>query len=153
MLALLGVVSGCAAVAGGAAAPIERMESEVVRRVNAVRAEHKLAALRTDLALAREARVYSCRMAAERFLGHEAPDGSTLSDRIRAAGKPYRVIGENVAMNVNAGHPVATVVDGWMNSAGHRDNILRPEFTETGVGICRRDARYYFTQLFLRPPP
>ena len=39
-----------------------------------------------------------------------------------------------------------------MTSPTHRDNILSREFTETGVGICRRDAGYYFTQLFLRPP-
>lgn len=90
-------------------------------------------------------------MAAERFLGHEGPDGSTLGDRVRATGKPFRVIGENLAMNVNAADPVAAAVQGWMKSETHRDNILRREFTETGVGICRREARYYFTQLFLRP--
>lgn len=39
-----------------------------------------------------------------------------------------------------------------MKSPSHRDNILSPEYTETGVGVCRRDRTYYFTQLFLRPP-
>lgn len=128
------------------------MEEDLVRRVNEVRRQHGLAALHTDGALATAARAYSCRMAAERFFGHQPPDGSTLGDRVRAAGKPFRVIGENLAMNVNAAAPVAAAVQGWMKSQTHRDNILRAEFTETGVGICRRDARYYFTQLFLRPP-
>jgi uncharacterized protein YkwD len=55
-------------------------------------------------------------------------------------------------MNVDVADPVAAAVQGWMKSRTHRDNILRREFTETGVGICRRDGSYYFTQLFLRPP-
>ena len=131
---------------------IARMEGGLLRRVNDLRRQHGLAPLRRDRALAAAARAYSCRMAAEGFLGHESPDGSTLGDRVRAAGKPFRVIGENLAMNENAAEPVAAAVRGWMKSETHRDNILRDEFTETGVGICRRDTRYYFTQLFLRPP-
>ena len=38
-----------------------------------------------------------------------------------------------------------------MKSAGHRENILRPDFTDTGVGVCRDGTTYYFTQVFLRP--
>jgi uncharacterized protein YkwD len=150
-LATVVCTAGGGAPASDAAPSIERMEADLVRRVNAARRERALTALKTDRALASAARAYSCRMAAERFLGHEAPDGSTLADRIRATGKPYRLLGENLAMNVNAADPVAAAVTGWMKSESHRENILRAEFTETGVGICRRDTRHYFTQLFLRP--
>jgi hypothetical protein len=118
-VAIVGLAAVVCAACGGApasdAAPsIERMEADLVRRVNAARRERALTALKTDRALASAARVYSCRMAAERFLGHEAPDGSTLADRIRATGKPYRLLGENLAMNVNAADPVAAAVTGWM---------------------------------------
>lgn len=132
--------------------PIERLQRELVRRVNDVRRQHGLPALEPDPALGKTARDYSCLMADERFLGHESPRGGTLANRVRQSGKPFRVLGENLAMNVNAREPVAAAVEGWMKSPRHRDNILRPEFTETGVGICRRDTAYYFTQIFLRPP-
>ena len=148
-MAVLGLTAVVCAT-GDAAPSIERMEADLVRRVNAARREHKLPPLQTDGALAGVARAYSCRMAAERFLGHEAPDGSTLADRVRGTGKAYRLVGENLAMNVNVGDPVAAAVAGWMKSASHRENILRAEFTQAGVGICRRDTRHYFTQLFLR---
>ncbi len=128
------------------------MEDEIVRRVNEIRRRHGLTILVSDRALAKTARAYSCRMAEEQFLGHQAPDGSTLGDRVRAAGKPVRAIAENLAMNVNAVQPAATAVHGWMKSQAHRDNILKAEYSETGVGICRHQERYYFTQLFLRPP-
>jgi uncharacterized protein YkwD len=150
---LLGVAVGCvAATRSERPASIAGMEAEVVRRVNGIRGQQGLAALASDRVLAKTARAYSCRMADERFLGHQAPDGSTLRDRVRAAGKSFRAIGENLAMNVNASKPVATAVQGWMRSQGHRDNIVNSEYTQTGVGICRRETRYYFTQLFLRPP-
>jgi uncharacterized protein YkwD len=153
VVAALCATVGYATAAGDeGAARIDRMEQEVVRRVNAVRRQHGRAPLERDRALARTARDYSCRMAAHRFFSHQPPDGSTLADRIRAAGKPYEVVGENLAMNVDVADPVAAAVQGWMKSRTHRDNILRREFTETGVGICRRDGSYYFTQLFLRPP-
>ena len=151
ILLVLCIGAGCAATGRGAPVPVERMEAEAVRRVNQLRREHRLLPLQRDEALTSVARAYSCRMAAERFLGHEAPDGSTLADRVRATGKRYRLVGENLAMNLNAADPVAAAVGQWMKSESHRQNILRAEFTETGVGVCRRDTRHYFTQLFLRP--
>jgi uncharacterized protein YkwD len=138
----------------GATAPpkIETLEGEMVRRVNEVRRQHGLPPLKHDPALGKTARDYSCLMADERFLSHESPRGGTLADRARESGKLFRVIGENLAMNVNAREPLAAALRGWMKSRTHRDNILGPEYTETGVGICRRDTAFYFTQIFLRPP-
>ncbi len=56
-------------------------------------------------------------------------------------------IGENIPQ------PVPTAIDGWMKSPGHRDNILRPIFTQTGVGVWQEGDKYYITQLFLLPFP
>jgi uncharacterized protein YkwD len=128
------------------------MESEVVRRVNQVRGEHGAPPLRGDPALTRVAREYSCALARRDTLSHTGASGQTVADRIRAAGKTYREVGENLASTLNARDPVRTAVEGWMQSPGHRQNILRETFTETGVGICRdAGGTLYFTQLFLRP--
>ena len=151
-VAVLGAVACGTAASPARPVPVAGLEDEIVRRVNDIRRQHSLAPLATDRTAAQAARAYSCRMASEGFVGHQAPDGSTLADRVRALGKPFRAAGENLAMNANAAEPAAIAVQGWMQSTDHRENILRPEYTQTGVGVCRRDARYYFTQLFLRPP-
>jgi uncharacterized protein YkwD len=136
---------------GGGDDRIRRMEHEVLRRVNGLRQEHGLAPLESHRVLAEVARQYSCRMARQKFFGHEAPGGETLADRLHEAGQSFRVVGENLAANVNATDPVAAAVHGWMKSPGHRQNLMRSNFTKTGVGICRARSGYYFTQVFVRP--
>lgn len=134
-----------------AATAVEAMAVRVVDAVNRIRRKHGLGALERDPALGRVARNYACRMASEHFFSHRPPGGGSVAQRVGKAGKAFRVVGENLAMNENAGDPVATAVDGWMHSEGHRKNILLPTVTQTGVGVCRIGADYYFTQVFLRP--
>ena len=144
--------SGTARPTGAApSAEIAAMEREVVERINAIRQERDLQLLATDQVLSQVARDYSCLMARRDFFRHTGPDGDTVADRVRQAGKEYHLVGENLARNTNAPDPVAAAVEGWMASAGHRENILRAGFTETGVGVCREGARYYFTQIFMQP--
>lgn len=131
---------------------VATMERQVVERVNEIRREHGAQPLEVDRELARIARDYSCRMARQEFFAHEAPDGGGIGGRLRAARKPFRAVGENLARNLNAPDPVDAAFGGWMQSEGHRKNILRQSFTETGVGICRSERGYHFTQIFLRPP-
>lgn len=145
--------------AGGGARPsstqppaeIAAMEREVVQQINAIRQERGMGALQPNPTLAQVARDYSCLMARRDFFSHTGPDGDTVADRVHEAGVAYRLVGENLARNTNAPQPVEAAVQGWMNSEGHRENILRAGFTETGVGVCRDDARYFFTQVFLQP--
>jgi uncharacterized protein YkwD len=128
------------------------MESAVWERINAVRRSRKLAPLKVNERLVRVAREYSRQMATRRFFRHEGADGTRPADRARAGGVPYEMLGENLFMSENVREPVPAAVKGWMESDGHRENILRPEFTETGIGVwCEGDA-CYFTQEFLRPP-
>lgn len=134
------------------ASAVDVKEREVAERVNALRREHQRPLLRADDTLARVAREYSCELARRGTLSHTDAAGKSVADRVRAAGKNYRVVGENLASNTNARDPVAAAIKEWMRSKGHRDNILRPDFTETGVGVCRSGPTYYFTQVFLRPP-
>jgi uncharacterized protein YkwD len=128
-----------------------RIEQAIARRVDEIRVAHRLRPLARDAALARVARRHACWMAGRGRLSHEGPAGETLAERVRAAGRSYQTVAENLASSVNAADPVTAAIDGWMGSRGHRDNILREDVTRTGVGVCRRGPAYYVAQVFLRP--
>src|SRR3954470_20872575 len=82
---------------------------------------------------------YSARMVTENFFAHESPDGTTLESRLTAAhyiapnGDWF--VGENLAWGQGSLATARNIMVAWMNSAGHRHNILEPEFTEVGIGI------------------
>jgi len=82
---------------------------------------------------------YSARMVAENFFAHQSPDGSTLTSRLTAAGyiSPDGdwTVGENIAWGQGNLATARNIMVAWMNSPGHRHNILTGEFTEVGVGI------------------
>lgn len=107
-------------------------EQQVLQLVNEERARESLEPLTFDPLLAQAARTHSTNMARQDFFGHTGNDGSDCIDRIRATGFTRNVpLGENIA----AGHTTAeSVVDGWMDSPGHRANILNSAFTRLGVG-------------------
>src|SRR5580765_2736917 len=140
-----------AAPAAGADPSPSEVEADVVRHVNAARGEEMRPPLRVDPDVARIAREYSCALLRRGTLSHTGADGTTVADRIRAAGKSYIALGENLASSTGTREPAEAAMNGWMASAGHRENIMRPDFTDTGVGVCRDGATYYVTQLFLRP--
>ena len=78
------------------------------------------------------------------YFSHTSPTYGSPFDMMKQFGITYRTAGENIAM----GYPTAeAVVDGWMNSEGHRANILNASFTEIGVGYVA-DGNYY-TQMFI----
>ena len=150
----LGVAVALAAAVSRAAEPappVDQIERRAVQRINAVRGEHMRPPLRADPDLGRLARAYSCALLRRGDLSHTDADGKTVADRVTAAGKPFLAVGENLASSVGEGDPLATAIDAWMRSPAHRENILRPDFTDTGVGVCRDGTTYYFTQIFLRP--
>jgi uncharacterized protein YkwD len=131
---------------------IEVMERNVANRVDEIRAAHGRGRLTRDAILARVARRHACWLSGRGTLSHQGPSGETVGDRVRAGGRSFRTVAENLARSVNVPDPVAAAIDGWMRSPGHRENILREDVTETGVGICRVGAAaYYVTQVFLRP--
>lgn len=128
-----------------------QMEAAVREQINQVRLQNGLNALSNNEQLAQVARNYSQQMARDNFFSHTGSDGSTLAERVEAGGVRYRVVGENLFKSTNAPEPVPLAVEGWMESQGHRENILRPVFTETGIGVWQEGNTYYITQLFLRP--
>lgn len=95
------------------------------------------------------ARAHSQDMVDRDFFGHENPDGNDAFDRMDNAGIQYNGAGENVARN-NFADPVARAIAGWMESQGHRDNILRETFTHSGMGVATDGSgMYWFTQVFI----
>ncbi|HYW22361.1 MAG TPA: CAP domain-containing protein [Nodularia sp. (in: cyanobacteria)] len=131
-------------------ATTNQIEIAVRQSINKVRQEKELQPLEHNEKLAQVARNYSRQMAENNFFSHTGNNGSTLQDRVGTGGIIYWVVGENLFKGTNIPQPVKVAVDGWMESPGHRENILRPVFTETGVGVWRVDNTYYITQLFLR---
>lgn len=128
-----------AAAAGGT--PISADVSEVIARTNAERARHGLRPLASDVRLSAVARAHSGDMLARGYFSHTGLDGRQPWDRTKDAGIDYRGIAENIAWGQRSAEEV---VDGWMNSPGHRANILAPDFTHIGVGRVGD----HWTQLF-----
>jgi uncharacterized protein YkwD len=82
-------------------------------------------------------------MVARRYFEHVSPDGIAPEARIADAGYVVReggMTGENIAWGEGDAGTPAAIVDGWMHSPGHRENILRPEFSQVGVGLTLGDA-------------
>ncbi|MFH8788344.1 CAP domain-containing protein [Streptomyces roseoverticillatus] len=125
---------------------LARLTAEVTALTNAERAAAGLRPLAADHRLAAAAQAHSDDMVARDFYAHTSPEGSEPWDRARAAGAPHPGIGENIACGQRG---AAEVVQGWMNSPGHRANILKPDFAYIGVGYATGSrAGTYWTQLF-----
>jgi uncharacterized protein YkwD len=108
--------------------------------VNAERAAQGKPALRRAAVLDFVSADYSRRMVTETFFGHVGPDGSTVDQRLTAAGygnTPQRdwTVGENIAWGQDTASTPREIVAGWMASEGHRRNILSDRYGEVGVGI------------------
>ena len=106
-------------------------EQEVIRLVNGLRQENGLKPLSYDWELSRVARYKSQDMKDNRYFSHTSPVYGTPFQMIKSFGISYRSAGENIARGYAT--PQA-VVNGWMNSSGHRANILNPDYTHIGVG-------------------
>jgi hypothetical protein len=115
--------------------------ARVLLLVNQRRAAEGVAPLQSSAALAKAAQAWAKSMAATSYLSHKGIDGSTPADRIAAAGYRGAGVGENLARGFNT---ATAVVDAWMNSAGHRANILKPDFTDAGVGMAVGRAGTYW---------
>lgn len=119
-------------------------EAEVIRLVNEIRRENGLNPLTANWELSRVARYKSQDMADNRYFSHTSPTYGSPFQMIKAFGLSYRTAGENIAMGYST--PQA-VVDGWMNSSGHRANILNASYTQIGVGYVVQG--HYWTQMFI----
>ncbi len=123
---------------------VQRYEQEVIRLVNEIRAENGLPALTYNWELSRVARYKSQDMKDNRYFSHTSPVYGSPFRMMKSFGITYRTAGENIARGYAT--PQA-VVNGWMNSSGHRANILNASFTQIGVGYVAEGN--YWTQMFI----
>lgn len=124
---------------------ISQMEMEVVRLVNIEREKAGLSPFTSSSELSRVARMKSEDMARNKYFSHTSPTYGSPFDMMRKFGIKYNTAGENIAK----GYPSAqAVVKGWMNSSGHRANILNPSFKTLGVGAYNSNGTIYWTQMF-----
>ena len=119
-------------------------EKEVVRLVNIERTSRGLSTLEHDWELSRVARYKSQDMKDNNYFSHTSPTYGSPFQMMKSFGITYRSAGENIAKGQRTPQEVVTA---WMNSSGHRANILNSSFTHIGVGYV--DSGKYWTQMFV----
>lgn len=122
-------------------------ESEMLKQVNAQRAKNGQSALTLNQTLCASARVRASEIAKDGCFSHTRPDGSGCFTAI--TGVSYRTAGENIAMGTWGYFGVDEIMDGWMNSEGHRANILNGDFSEVGFGCVVVNGNGYWVQMFI----
>ncbi len=126
------------------AASVSEFEKQVVELTNQERAKAGLAPLQLDENLSKVARDKSLDMQQKGYFSHNSPTYGSPFDMMRSYGIQYNSAGENIAMGQRSPEEV---VQAWMNSAGHRANILNSSFTHIGVGYVANGN--YWTQMFI----
>lgn len=111
----------------------ERVRAELMTRVDDERRRAGRQPLTVDSRLDVAAQRHADDMLARSYFAHRDPDGKTVRERAREAGFDWSAIGENIAEGQQS---VKEVVESWMRSAGHRENILDRRYTRTGVGLA-----------------
>jgi hypothetical protein len=131
-----------------AATAASQYDAELLRLTNLERQKAGVPALRLSNKLNQAAQNHADDMAKNNYFSHTGLNGSKPSDRAKAAGYNYSYIGENIA----AGHSTpADTIQQWMNSQGHRENILNSNYTEIGFGYSfsnSSDYQHYWVQVF-----
>jgi uncharacterized protein YkwD len=124
-------------------------ERVVLGLTNKAREKEKLPPLTLNPVLTEVARAHSKNMAKQKEMEHEL-DGKGPSQRVKAAGYEYSYVGENIGFTT--GDTPQKIFSLWMESPHHKENILRKQFTEIGVGVARNsDGEIYYTQVFGTP--
>jgi len=165
---------GAVDVAGQSGVEVAQVEARIAERVNAERARAGLPLLSSDPKLAEIARRHSQDMAARRYFDHVSPDGKDPERRGLDAGYPCRKshgtyvthgLGENLFQSavfssvtfgsggartyqwMRADEIARQVVEGWMSSEGHRENVLKRDFDRQGIGVAiTRGGKVFVTQ-------
>ena len=122
-------------------------QKEVVDLVNIERTNRGLNPLKLDKELSNVATTKSQDMIDKNYFDHNSPTYGSPFDMMKKFGISYRSAGENIAMGQKS---PKEVVNAWMNSQGHRENILNSSFTDIGVGVAKdSNGTIYWTQMFI----
>jgi uncharacterized protein YkwD len=146
LLAMAGSPSAVAAQAcpSASATPAQASKRAIVRAtlctINAERGRHGLNPLRLNARLSRAAAAHAGDMERRNYFSHDSLGGGSFVDRIRSTGylngARSWTVGENLAWGSHGRSSPLTITGMWMNSAGHRANILSPTFREIGIGVA-----------------
>jgi len=135
---------------------LKEVESAIVRQTNELRERERLPKITHADELTKAAAGFAKFMAETGKYGHQA-DGRTPAARVKEAGYGFCVVRENIAYRTNTGEVTAdslieVFMNGWIDSPPHRENMLAPHVTQTGVAVATTDDETYFAvQLFGRP--
>jgi uncharacterized YkwD family protein len=121
------------------------IEMEIVNLVNIERQKQGLAPLSFSEELSKVARMKSQDMANNKYFSHNSPTYGDPFTMMKSFGIQYKTAGENIAKGYSSAQ---SVMNGWMNSSGHRANILNSSFGKIGVGFVNVNGTTYWTQMF-----
>jgi uncharacterized YkwD family protein len=127
-----------------ASSTVSAFEQQVLDLTNQQRAKYGVPALQLDVELSKVAREKSRDMQTKGYFDHNSPTYGSPFDMMKQFGISYRAAGENIAMGQRSPQEV---VNAWMNSEGHRKNILNADFTHIGIGHVAEGN--YWTQMFI----
>lgn len=128
---------------------VKALESEVIRLVNIERQKAGLPPLSANWELCRVSRYKSQDMISKQYFSHTSPTFGSPFQMIENFGIKFSSAGENIAYGQKT---PAEVMTSWMNSSGHRSNILSSSYTQIGVGLAKNsNGVCYWTQQFIRP--
>lgn len=120
-------------------------ETQLLGLINSERTKQGLAVLKANSAVANVARAHSQDMADNNYFDHNNLKGESPFTRLRNAGITYMAAGENIAIN----YSVPSAHQAFMNSAGHKANVLSRDYTEVGIGIIHAGSKLYVTEEFI----
>ena len=127
---------------------IKALENEVIRLVNSERAKKGLPALKANWQVSRVARYKSQDMIDRNYFSHTSPTYGSPFRMLESFGISFSAAGENIAMGLRT---PSEVMRAWMESPGHRANILNPSYNEIGVGLAKSSRGIcYWTQMFIK---
>jgi uncharacterized YkwD family protein/spore coat assembly protein SafA len=129
---------------------VKTLEQKVIDLVNQQRAYNGLQALKANWELCRVARYKSQDMIDKRYFSHQSPTYGSPFRMMESFGIRFSAAGENIAYGQRTPQEV---MNGWMNSPGHRSNILNPTYNQIGVGVAKAsNGTFYWTQMFIKYP-
>lgn len=128
---------------------VKALEAEVCRLVNVERSKRGLQQLKQHWELSRCARYKSQDMINKNYFAHESPTYGSPFKMMESFGIRFSAAAENIAYGQKTPQEV---MNSWMNSSGHRSNILSPSYLEIGVGAAKdSNGNIYWTQMFIKP--
>jgi uncharacterized YkwD family protein/spore coat assembly protein SafA len=129
---------------------VKTLEQQVIDLVNQQRSWNGLPALKTNWEVSRVARYKSQDMIDKHYFDHQSPTYGSAFNMMENFGIRFSAAGENIAYGQRT--PQAVMND-WMNSPGHRSNILNPTYNQIGVGVAKAaNGTLYWTQMFIKYP-